>query len=109
MAIIQRTRLLGEPTTSDFAGPLLPPKPVATTQAFAQPKLVPLEVKSAPTVGQAPTLDEKGKISGTLLSVSVFTSDPSDPKEGDLWIRGDLNELRWREGGTTYKVAGTAV
>jgi hypothetical protein len=64
---------------------------------------------SEPAAGKGLTLDLLGHVPGQILALSILAADPTAPFEGQVWIRSDLNELRWREGATTYKVAGTAV
>ena len=68
-------------------------------------------VSAAPTPGGGVALNEAGRLPLTAPTTAliILTSDPPDVQNSQIWIRSDLNELRWREGGVTYKVAGTAV
>jgi len=43
------------------------------------------------------------------LSLSGSTSDPGSLTDGDIWHRTDLDEIRVRLNGTTYKLSVTAV
>ena len=47
------------------------------------------------------------KVDAAMFTAPVRTDDPASPAQGELWLRGDLHELRARLGGTTYKAALT--
>jgi hypothetical protein len=67
------------------------------------------DVTVAAATGSAPILTETGRLPRAVAAANVFGADPSDAVEGEYWVRSDLNEFRWREGGSTWKVAGTIV
>lgn len=83
-----------------------------------EPSSVTLPTQQAlPTLAAPPTGTEAasvrvsptGTINARATMLRVLTTDPATPMEGEVWIRGDQNQMRWREGGVTYQVTGTAV
>jgi hypothetical protein len=85
-----------------FRESLAPPSP------FAEPVSSDKGVASVPTAGMGLALDERGKVPGATLKLSILSADPASPFEGQIWLRSDLNEIRWRASGVTYKAGGTA-
>jgi hypothetical protein len=73
------------------------------------PPIGTLGVAADLTAGQGVALDSRGKVPTGAGATLIATADPAEPYEGQSWVRSDLNEWRWREGGVTYKVVGTAV
>lgn len=90
----------------------IPPSSPAPPSPFAPPippiPLVP-EVAVAPTAGMGLSLDQNGKVPSGTLQLAILAADPAVPFEGQVWLRSDTNQLRWREGAVTYQVTGTAV
>ncbi|MDP2942947.1 MAG: hypothetical protein Q8O36_05560, partial [Candidatus Omnitrophota bacterium] len=43
------------------------------------------------------------------LKLAGSTSDPGSPADGDIWHRTDLDEIRVRLNGTTYKLAVNSI
>lgn len=101
------TRLAPTPQAPSFA-------PVPTIPGFAVGLATPnsnVTVTRDAAAGQGVSLTSGGylPITAPATALIILTADPSQPTNGQFWVRGDLNEFRWREGGVTYKVAGTAV
>lgn len=84
--------------------PQAPPEPFAQALTYTEPVAT-----AAPAAGQAVTLDSAGFVPTETIRIATISADPTELLDGQMWIRLDLNEFRWREGGVTYKVAGTAV
>ncbi len=49
------------------------------------------------------------QLDDAMFTLPVRTDDPSDPEEGRMWLRSDLEELRAHVGGAVYKVDLTPV
>jgi len=48
-------------------------------------------------------LDElTNTVVGRWGRVPIVTADPTSPPDGTIWIRSDLNKIRFRSGGVTY-------
>ena len=67
-------------------------------------------VSILPAPGQGLSLDSRGRVpvAAPAQSLVVVTADPVTLTDGMVWLRSDLNVLRARLGGATYKWAGTA-
>lgn len=69
------------------------------------------DVASKPSTGRGVALEAGGLLPGGVIRLAVMAEDPAAAfiQDGMVWIRSDTNQIRWREGGTTYQVTGTAV
>lgn len=67
-------------------------------------------IVSAPTGGQGLALTEAQRLPVTAPATALvpLAADPADVIDGQIWIRSDTNEIRFRDQGITYKIAGTA-
>lgn len=53
-------------------------------------------------------LEDIFNLTNGRFSVNVVSTDPSSPRNGDIWIleSGATHRLKWRAGGVTYFVNG---
>lgn len=89
--------------TTSLPGPTQPSLPTISSGAPTA------GIASTPTAGKALALSDSGTVDAPSTLLRVLTSDPVAPMQGEVWFRGDQNQLRWREGGVTYQVTGTAI
>lgn len=80
----------------------------APASALLTPPTAAQVISTNPAGGQGVALTEAQRLPVTapataLVPVSI---DPVDLVDGQIWIRSDLNEIRFRDGGITYKIAG---
>jgi hypothetical protein len=46
-------------------------------------------------------------IDGAFWRLPVRTADPAAPREGEMWLRSDVQQFRIRMGQSTYKISLT--